>query len=168
MSPAVSRLAIFPGSFDPLTLGHVAIIARGLELFDRLLVAVTINLRKQPLFSVAERMAMVRDAFPGEARLEVDSLQGLLAPWAGARGAVAILRGLRAPSDFEYELQMAQMNRHLQPGLDTVFLPTEAAGSYVSSSLVKEVASLGGDVSSLVPAHVLEALRARLTVSPPR
>ena len=158
----MTRLAIFPGSFDPLTLGHVAIIQRGLALFDRVLVAVTLNIRKQPMFSVAERQAMILESFPGEPRLTVDSLQGLLATWAGSRGAVVILRGLRAPSDFEYELQMAQMNRHLQPGLDTVFLPTEAAGSYVSSSLVKEVASLGGDVSALVPANVLSALRAKL------
>ncbi len=161
----MTRLAIFPGTFDPLTLGHVAIIRRGLALFDRVLVAVTLNIRKQPMFSVTERQSMILDAFPGETRLSVDSLQGLLAPWAGARGAVAILRGLRAPSDFEYELQMAQMNRHLQPGLDTVFLPTEAAGSFVSSSLVKEVAALGGDVSALVPVNVLHALKTKL--SPP-
>lgn len=162
----VTRLAIFPGSFDPLTQGHVAIIRRGLALFDQIVVAVTINLKKQPLFSMAERQAMIRDAFPGEARLEVDSLQGLLAPWAGARGACAILRGLRAPSDFEYELQMAQMNRHLNPALDTVFLPAEPAGSYVSSSLVKEVASLGGDVRGLVPDHVLTALVQKLATRP--
>lgn len=157
-----SRLAICPGSFDPLTNGHVAIITRGLRLFDRVLVAVTINLRKQPLFSVDERKAMIRASFPDDPRVEIDSLQGLLASWARDRGATAILRGLRAPSDFEYELQMAQMNRHLTPDLDTVFLPSEAAGSYVSSSLVKEVATLGGDVSALVPEHVRLALSAKL------
>lgn len=161
----MTRLAIFPGSFDPLTLGHASIIRRGLALFDEVLVAVTINLKKQPLFTVEERQAMIRATFPDEPRLLVDSLQGLLAPWAGAHGACAILRGLRAPSDFEYELQMAQMNRHLQPGLDTVFLPTDAAGSYVSSSLVKEVASLGGDVRGLVPDHVLIALEQKLEAS---
>lgn len=158
----MKRLAIFPGSFDPLTLGHASIIRRGLSLFDQVLVAVTINLKKQPLFTVEERMAMIRGTFPDEPRLSVDSLEGLLAPWAGARGACAILRGLRAPSDFEYELQMAQMNRHLNPGLDTVFLPADAAGSYVSSSLVKEVASLGGEVRGLVPDHVLAALHQKL------
>lgn len=158
----MKRLAIFPGSFDPLTLGHASIIRRGLALFDEVLVAVTINLKKQPLFTVQERMAMIRGTFPDEPRLSVDSLEGLLAPWAGARGACAILRGLRAPSDFEYELQMAQMNRHLNPGLDTVFLPADAAGSYVSSSLVKEVASLGGEVRGLVPDHVLTALHQKL------
>lgn len=158
----MKRLAIFPGSFDPLTLGHASIIRRGLALFDQVLVAVTINLKKQPLFTVDERLTMIRDTFPDEPRLLIDSLQGLLAPWAGARGACAILRGLRAPSDFEYELQMAQMNRHLNPGLDTVFLAADAAGSFVSSSLVKEVASLGGDVRGLVPDHVLLALQHKL------
>ena len=156
------RLAICPGSFDPLTNGHVAIVARGLRLFDRVLVAVTINIRKQPLFSVDERKAMIRASFPDEQRIEIDALEGLLASWARDRGACAILRGLRAPSDFEYELQMAQMNRHLTPDLDTVFLPSEAAGSYVSSSLVKEVASLGGNISDLVPAHVAVALAAKM------
>lgn len=155
------RLAICPGSFDPLTNGHVAIISRGLRLFDRVLVAVTINLRKQPLFSVEERKAMIHASFPNEPRIEIDALEGLLASWARDRGACAILRGLRAPSDFEYELQMAQMNRHLTPDLDTVFLPSEAAGSYVSSSLVKEVAILGGDISDLVPTHVAHALAAK-------
>lgn len=157
-----TRLAICPGSFDPLTLGHVAIIGRALSLFDRVLVAVTVNIRKQPLFTFEERERMIRDAFPGEPRIEVDSLSGLLAEFSRARGAVAIVRGLRAPSDFDYELQMAQMNRHLNPHLDTIFLAADAAGSYVSSSLVKEVASLGGDVSAHLPPHVHAALIARL------
>jgi pantetheine-phosphate adenylyltransferase len=157
----LTRIAVCPGSFDPLTRGHVAIIERGLKLFDRVVIAVTVNLKKQPLFSMDERRAMILSAFPGESRIEVDALSGLLAPWATARGAIAILRGLRAPSDFEYELQMAHMNRHLNPTLDTVFLPSEADGSYVSSSLVKEVASLGGDVHRLVPPHVHTALMAR-------
>lgn len=155
------RLAVCPGSFDPLTRGHEAIIRRGLRVFDRLIVAVTINLKKTPLFTAEERMAMVRASFPDEPRIIIESLDGLLATYARARGAIAILRGLRAPSDFEYELQMAQMNRHLYPELDTVFLASEADGSYVSSSLVKEVCRLGGDVSALVPAHVNDALRAR-------
>jgi pantetheine-phosphate adenylyltransferase len=158
-----NRLAICPGTFDPLTLGHVTIIRRALHLFDRVLVAVTINIRKQPLFTVEERERMIREAFPGETRIDVDSLSGLLAEFARSRGAVAIVRGLRAPSDFEYELQMAHMNRHLNPELDTVFLPAEAAGSYVSSSLVKEVASLGGDVRAHLPPHVHAALIERLS-----
>ena len=156
------RLAVCPGSFDPITLGHVRIIASALNLFDRVIVAVTVNLSKRPLFDADERMEMVHRCFPGESRLEVEGLDGLLARYASDRGAVAIVRGLRAPSDFEYEVQMAQMNRHLTPGLETVFLAAEAAGSYVSSSLVKEVASLGGDVSDLVPKHVAPLLSARL------
>lgn len=158
----MTRLAICAGSFDPMTNGHVAIIRRGLSLFDRLHVAVSVNIRKQPLFTPDERQAMIRAAFPGEERLDVSAFSGLLAAYARELGAVAILRGLRGPSDFEYELQMAHMNRHLAPSLDTVFLAADAAGSYVSSSLVKEVANLGGDVSALVPPHVLSALSQRL------
>lgn len=152
------RLAICPGSFDPLTNGHAEIIRRGLHLFDRILVAVTVNLRKTPLFSDEERMHMITEAFPDEPRVSVDQLDGLLAEYARSKGAVAILRGLRAPSDFEYELQMSQMNNHLYPELETVFLATAPTRSYVSSSLVKEVARLGGDVSELVPPHVNLAL----------
>ncbi|TNF25488.1 MAG: pantetheine-phosphate adenylyltransferase [Deltaproteobacteria bacterium] len=156
------RLAICPGSFDPLTNGHVAIMRRGLALFDRILVAVTINLKKTPLFTAEERMEMVRGSFPDDPRIEVAQLDGLLAAYARDKGAVAILRGLRAPSDFEYELQMAQMNRHLYRDLDTVFLASDADGSYVSSSLVKEVARLGGYVDDMVPAHVAAALHQKL------
>ncbi|MGM0578783.1 MAG: pantetheine-phosphate adenylyltransferase [Myxococcota bacterium] len=155
------KLAICPGTFDPITHGHVGIIRRTLRLFDHVVVAVTVNIKKTPLFTVEERMDMVRASFPDEERLTVESLDGLLATYASQRGAVAIVRGLRAPSDFEYELQMAQMNRHLTPDLETVFMATEASGSYVSSSLVKEVARLGGDVSALVPDHVSEALDER-------
>lgn len=157
------RLAVLPGSFDPLTNGHVSIIARGLKLFDRVIVAVTINVRKTPLFTVEERMAMIRTRFPDEQRLETDSFEGLLASYAKERGAIALLRGLRGPSDFEYELQMAHMNRHLSPELETVFLAAKAEGAYVSSSLVREVASLGGDVSALVPPHVYTLLTERIS-----
>ncbi len=163
----MSRLAICPGSFDPLTLGHVAIISRALALFDRVLIAVSINPRKQPLFTLDERAAMIRESFPGEARIDVAQLEGLLSVWAKQRGAVAIVKGLRAASDFEYELQMAQMNRHLNPDLDTVFLPTEAADSFVSSSLIKEVAGLGGDIAAFVPPHVQLALTRRLAERAP-
>jgi pantetheine-phosphate adenylyltransferase len=160
------RMAVCPGSFDPLTNGHAGIIERTLRLFDRVVVAVTVNVSKRPVFSVEERMAFVRTSFPDEPRLTVESLDGLLATWAAKRGAVAVVRGLRAPSDFEYELQMAQMNRHIAPEIETVFLAAEAGGSYVSSSLVKEVASLGGDVSRLVPPHVAEVLRDRFPHTP--
>jgi pantetheine-phosphate adenylyltransferase len=156
------RLAVCPGSFDPLTLGHVGIVSRGLRLFDEIVVLLTINLKKQPLFTVEERMAMIREVFADEPRVFVDSLDGLLARNAAERGASAILRGLRAPSDFEYELQMAQMNRNLHPELETVFMATEAEGSFVSSSLVKEVASLGGDVRNLLPESVHRRLMERL------
>lgn len=162
----MTRLAICPGSFDPLTLGHVAIITRALALFDRVLVAVSVNIRKQPLFTMEERAAMIRASFPANDRLEVAELGGLLAEWARARGAVAIVKGLRAAGDFEYELQMAQMNRHLNESLETVFLPTAPSDGFVSSSLVKEVAHLGGDVRALVPAHVHDALMLRLGRNP--
>ena len=157
------RLAVLPGSFDPLTNGHASIIGRALRLFDRVIVAVTINVRKTPLFTVEERTEMIRSCFPDEPRLEIDSLQGLLAGYAEDRGAMALVRGLRGPSDFEYELQMAHMNRHLNPQLETVFLTAEAEGAYVSSSLVREVASLGGDVTDLVPAHVHTLLMERIS-----
>ena len=161
------RLAVLPGSFDPLTNGHVSIIRRALKLFDRVIVAVTINVRKKPLFSAEERSAMIRACFPNEARLTTDSLQGLLADYAKRQGAVALVRGLRGPSDFAYELQMAHMNRHLQEELETVFLIAEAEGAYVSSSLVREVASLGGDVSALVPPHVNTMLLERIAGEAP-
>ena len=154
------RRAICPGTFDPITNGHVSIIRRARRLFDEVIVAVTINLSKTPLFSDLERVEMIRTAFAGEPGIYVETLDGLLAAYADEKQASAIVRGLRAPSDFEYELKMAQMNRHLNPRVDTVFLATEADGSYVSSSLVKEVAKLGGDVSALVPDHVYTAIKA--------
>ena len=157
------RIALCPGSFDPVTNGHVGIIRRSLRLFDRVVVAVTVNPSKQSLFTLEERMQFIAESFPDEPRLSVQSLEGLLAIEANKLGAVALIRGLRASRDFEYELQMAHMNRHLTPQLETVFLATEASGSYVSSSLVCEVARLGGDISALVPAHVARALTARLS-----
>ena len=157
------RIALCPGSFDPVTNGHVGIIRRSLRLFDRVVVAVTVNPSKQSLFTLEERMQFIKEAFPNEPRLSVQSLEGLLAIEANKLGAVALIRGLRASRDFEYELQMAHMNRHLTSQLETVFLATEASGSYVSSSLVCEVARLGGDISALVPDHVAKALTARLS-----
>ena len=157
------RIALCPGSFDPVTNGHVGIIRRSLRLFDRVVVAVTVNPSKKSLFTLEERMQFIKESFPNEPRLSVQSLEGLLAIEASKLGAVALIRGLRASRDFEYELQMAHMNRHLTSQLETVFLATEASGSYVSSSLVCEVARLGGDISALVPAHVAKALTARLS-----
>lgn len=155
------RLAVCPGTFDPITNGHVGIIRRALRLFDRVSVAVTVNDRKEPFFTREERMEMIERCFVGEARLDVVALDGLLAVAARDMGAIALIRGLRAPSDFEYELQMTHMNRHITPDLETVFLAAEADGAYVSSSLVREVAALGGDVSRLVPSHVADSLAER-------
>jgi len=149
-SPSPSRLAIYPGSFDPLTNGHVDIIMRGARLFDRIVVAVLVNEQKTPLFSADERVAMIRDVFRGEPRVEVDTFAGLVVDYAERRQAAAIVRGLRAVSDFEYELQMALMNRRLR-NVETVFMMPAEQYSYTSSRLVKEVCMLGGDVRGLVP-----------------
>ena len=150
--------AIYPGSFDPLTNGHLSIIHRGLTVFDRLIVAVLNNSRKESMFTVEERKALIREAMP-DPRVEVDSFQGLLVHYTRTKDVHVILRGLRAVSDFEYEFQLANMNRKLDPQFDTVFMMTGQDSFYISSQLVREVASLGGDVSELVPPNVLRALR---------
>ena len=160
---AQRRTAIYPGSFDPLTNGHVNIIERGLGVFDRVLVALAVNIRKEPMFSLDERIAFIEQAFPDRQRVVVESFDGLLVEHARARGACAILRGLRAVSDFEYELKMAHMNRRLDDAIETVFMMTEAEHAYVSSSLIKEVARFGGDVQGLVPDHVHQALLQRFS-----
>lgn len=154
----MERVAIYPGSFDPLTNGHVSIIERGLRIFDKIIVGIASNVRKDSLFSVEERLAMIRKQFPDE-NIEVDAFQDLLIGYAQQRGVNVILRGLRAVSDFEYELQMANMNRKLDDTIETVFMMTEEDDFYVSSSLVKEVAGFGGDVTGIVPDHVEAALR---------
>ncbi|MCL4811387.1 MAG: pantetheine-phosphate adenylyltransferase [Vicinamibacteraceae bacterium] len=154
------RLAIYPGSFDPLTNGHVDIIRRGARLFDRIVVAILRNIEKQPLFSVDERMAIAREVFADLPGVEVDAFEGLLVDYARRRGATAIVRGLRAISDFEYEMQMALMNRRLHEDVETVFMMPAESYSYVSSRLVKEVFALGGDVAGLVPPLVEARLRA--------
>ncbi len=160
----MSRIAIYPGSFDPLTYGHVSIIDRGLHVFDKIIVGIAINVRKTPLFSTQERIDMIRASFPDETRLEVDTFEGLLVDYARQRNCQVILRGLRAVSDFEYELQMANMNRKLDDTIETMFMMTEESHFYVSSGLVKEVARFGGDVSEQVPDHVEEALVAKFEV----
>ncbi len=156
------RTAIYPGSFDPLTNGHLSIIQRALQMFDRLIVAVAVNPKKVPLFTVDERKALIREACP-DPRVEVDAFQGLLVEYAKGRGVNVLLRGLRAVSDFEYEFQLANMNRKLAPGIETVFMMTGEDYFYVSSQLVREVALFGGDVQGLVPPCVLEGLRAKYT-----
>ena len=156
------RLAVCPGSFDPLTNGHGDIIQRGAKLFDRIVVAILVNAAKHPLFSVEERVAIVREAFAGDPRIEVDTFEGLLVDYVARRQARVIVRGLRAVSDFEYELQMALMNRHLHADVETVFMMPSEQYTYVSSRLVKEVAALGGSVRGLVPEHVAERLHRRI------
>ena len=155
-----ARLAIYPGSFDPLTNGHVDIIARGARLFDRVVVAILLNAGKQPLFSVEERVSIVKEVFAGTPNVEVDTFQGLLVEYAQQKRASAIVRGLRAVADFEYELQMALMNRHLSEDLETVFMMPSEKYTYVSSRLIKEIAALGGSLTGLVP-PVVETRLAR-------
>jgi pantetheine-phosphate adenylyltransferase len=156
------RLAIYPGSFDPLTNGHLSLIQRGLKIFDGLVVAVANNPDKSPLFTVAERTQLIREAMNGNGRVEVDAFDGLLTDYAKRRGIHTVLRGLRAVSDFEYEFQLANMNRKLDPEFDSVFVMTGEDYFYVSARLVREVARFGGDVSSLVPPNVDEGLRRKL------
>ena len=153
-------IAIFPGSFDPITNGHLDLIERAITMFDRVEVAVLINAAKKPLFSIEERLTLIRDCISSE-KVEVLSFEGLLVDFAKERGAGVIVRGLRAVSDFEYELQMAMMNRELAPDLETVFLMPQNVYSYLSSRLVKEVASLGGDISKFVPPIIEDELKKR-------
>ncbi|HYT67995.1 MAG TPA: pantetheine-phosphate adenylyltransferase [Vicinamibacterales bacterium] len=152
-------LAIYPGSFDPLTNGHVDIIQRGAKLFDRIVVAILLNVEKSPLFTVAERVDIAREVFAENPNVEVDTFDGLLVEYARRKRAGVIVRGLRAISDFEYEMQMALMNRNLNPEVETVFMMPAEPYTYVSSRLVKEVAALGGSVTNLVPRLVEDRLR---------
>ena len=159
--PAKHVVAVYPGTFDPITNGHLDILRRALALFDRIVVTIAVNPRKQPLFTVEQRIGFIRDALPEYAsQLAFESFGGLLVDFARAQGATVIVRGLRALADFEYEFQFAHMNRRLAPGIDSVFFMTDERNHYVSSSLVKEVASLGGDVTGLVPPAVTAALAA--------
>jgi pantetheine-phosphate adenylyltransferase len=157
----MTRIAVYPGSFDPPTKGHEDLVRRSLALADRLIVAVAVNVVKQPLFSVEERLAMLRTAIGAEPRISVETFEGLLADFAKHAGASVVVRGLRAVSDFEYEFQMALMNRQLHPSLETVFLVPAVDLTYLSSSLVREVARYGGDVSALVHPTVAQALARR-------
>jgi pantetheine-phosphate adenylyltransferase len=152
-------LAVFPGSFDPITNGHLDIVDRALAVFDRVRMAILRNPDKEPLFSVDERLALIREAYRGNPRVEADSFSGLLVDYAEKAGASVIIRGIRAISDFEYELQMGLMNRRLNPQIETVFMIPAESYSYLSSRLVKEVFQLGGRVSDLVPKVVEKRLR---------
>ncbi len=153
----MKRVAVYPGSFDPITKGHEDLIHRSLEFVDRLIVAVAVNVAKQPLFTLEERVALIKQTVSG--KVEVQSFDGLLAEFAKKVGASVIVRGLRAVSDFEYEFQMALMNRNLAPAIETVFLVPAFDLTYLSSSLVREVARFGGDVSQLVHPKVQQALK---------
>lgn len=158
------RRAIYPGSFDPVTLGHLDIISRASKIFDRIIVAVPVNPDKRYSFSVEERMEMLRKvcAAEGIGNVEVDRVEGLLADYARQKQAVVVVKGLRALTDFEYEFQQALTNKKLNPQLETMFLSTSAEHMFLSSSMVKQVAGFGGDISHFVPACILEAIRGRL------
>ena len=156
-------IAIYPGSFDPMTNGHLDLVERGCKLFDHLIVAVLINIEKDPLFSLKERVEILREETSGIANVSVDTFEGLLVDYAAKKRAQAILRGIRAFSDFEYELQMTLMNRKLAPKLETVFLMPAESYTYVSSRLVREICRLGGDVTGLVPPRVEKRLREKVS-----
>jgi len=153
------RIAVYPGSFDPITNGHLDIIQRGLKVFDRLIVAVARNASKKGLFSIEERMDLIHLVCGESPRLEVDTFEGLLVDYVRGRKAGVILRGLRAISDFEYEFQIAQMNHAVEQEVETLFMMTSAPYGYLSSSIVKEVASLGGEIETFVPEAVRDALK---------
>ena len=159
MSDRRRSLAVIPGSFDPITNGHLDIIARSLTVFDAVTVAILVNPEKQPLFTVEERVEIIRETHRGDRRVKVDTFTGLLVDYAEKAGATVIVRGLRAISDFEYEFQMALMNRHLNAKIETVFMMPAERYSYLSSRLVKEVFQLGGAVKELVPPVVERRLR---------
>lgn len=160
----MTRIALYPGTFDPITFGHTDIVCRAARFFDKILVAVAAHPghNKQPLFTLAERENLAREALHELDNVEVISFTGLLVEFAKSYHASVIIRGLRAVSDFEYEFQLAGMNRILTPEIETIFLPTSAQYTYISSSLVREVAVLGGEVSQFVPAHVEDALKRKI------
>jgi pantetheine-phosphate adenylyltransferase len=157
----MSKIAVYAGSFDPITKGHEDLIRRALTFVDRVIVGVATNVAKQPLFPLEERLTLIRAATTGETRVDVRHFEGLLVDFARAVDARLVIRGLRAVSDFEYEYQMALMNRHLSPGLETIFMVPSLDTTYISSSLVREVARFHGNVSGLVHPEVARALRAR-------
>ena len=163
---AQKRIAVYPGSFDPLTNGHVDIIERGARIFDSIIVAILANVEKTPLFSENERIAIIRDVFKNNPHVQVETFNGLLVDYAQHKNANVLVRGLRAVSDFEYEFQMALMNRHLAPSLETVFMMPAEQYTYLSSRLIKEVFSLGGEVRGLVPSTVEQWMRRKTKVQP--
>lgn len=165
---ATDRVAIYPGSFDPITNGHVDIIMRGAEIFDRIIVAILHNQEKAPFFSVEERVQMGREVFAGEPKVAIESFGGLLVEFARRERAQVIVRGLRAISDFEYEFQMALMNRRLAPEIETVFMMPAESYTYISSRLIREVFALGGPIAGLVPEVVETRMRQASKARAPR
>lgn len=155
----MNRTAIYPGTFDPITLGHVDVVRRGLKLFDRLVIGVAENPNKKPMFDLSTRLSMVRQTFVADDRIEAIAFSGLLVDLARQQKANAILRGLRAASDFEYEFQMATMNRRLEEKIETVFVMAREDYTFVSSRFIREISSMGGDVSELVPPVVIPYLK---------
>ncbi|MBI5074187.1 MAG: pantetheine-phosphate adenylyltransferase [Nitrospirae bacterium] len=155
------KLGIYPGTFDPFTNGHLDLVKRGLRIFDHLIVGVAPNPKKNPLFSIEERLDLIRETLKKYKQVRVEMFDGLLVDYVSGRKGVAIIRGLRAVSDFEYELQMALMNRRLSSDIETVFMMPSEEYSYLTATIVKEMASLGGSVRGLVPPHVEKALKKR-------
>jgi pantetheine-phosphate adenylyltransferase len=153
------RIAIYPGTFDPFTNGHLDLVRRGLRIFDHLIVAVAPSLKKNPLFSTEERLELINETLKGYRRTSMEIFEGLLVDYVKEKRGVAIIRGLRAVSDFEYELQLALMNRRLSSDIETVFMMPSEEYSYLTATIVKEIASLGGSVKGLVPSHVERALK---------
>jgi len=162
MNRSGKTMAVYPGSFDPITNGHLDIIARGLSVFDEVTIAILLNPEKQPLFTVDERVEIIREAYAGESRVKVDMFSGLLVDYAEKIGATVIVRGLRAISDFEYELEMNQLNRRQDPEIESVYLMASPQYSFLSSSGVKELATFGGKIDDLVPAEVAGRLQEEL------
>ena len=154
MGQKCERIAVYPGTFDPFTNGHLSIVRRGLEVFDRVIVAAAQDSGKNPLFTLDERVEMIREVFRGQTRVTVEGFSGMLVDYVPTTGANTILRGLRAVSDFEYEFQMALMNRKLKPSLHTVFMMTDYRWLYISSTIIKDVARLGGSIEGLVPEFI--------------
>ncbi len=163
--PKHPTIAIYPGTFDPITFGHMDIIRRGLNMFDKVIVTIAINPKKNPLFSLEERVAMIRESFIEEGdRVEVEATSGLLVDYALEKKATTIIRGLRAVSDFDYEFQLALMNRKLERAVDTIFLVPGLRWIFISSSIIRDAASHGGNINDMVPPHVAEELRKKFAV----
>jgi pantetheine-phosphate adenylyltransferase len=154
-------IAVYPGTFDPITNGHIDIITRSLRMFERVIVTIALNSSKTPLFSLEERISMIQQCFANNKQVEIDTASGLIVDYTVRKNACAIIRGLRAVSDFDYELQLALMNRKLERRVETVFLMTGLRWIYISSSIIKDAARHGGDISDMVPPHVQAALQAK-------